>query len=149
MAYSFLSHTLDLTTPAVLLSAVAMLFLAYTNRFLSASNRTRQLYSDYIAHPHPKLHQQIVHQRHRLALIRDMQTLGAACLFTVVLSMLCIYNGWQTAAHWGFAIAMFLMLLSLVVSTVEIYQSTKALDIHLSDLPSPYNHTPNNNNNDD
>ncbi|MDH4380180.1 MAG: DUF2721 domain-containing protein [Vampirovibrionales bacterium] len=132
--------TLDLTTPAVLLSAVSLLFLAYTNRFLAATSRTRQLYSDYMASPHPKLHQQIEHQRHRLTLIRDMQTLGAACLFTVVLSMLFIYNGWQAAAHWGFGIAMFLMLVSLVVSTIEIYQSTRALDIHLSDLPSPHNH---------
>jgi hypothetical protein len=43
----------DLTTPAVLFSAVSLLLLAYTNRFLVTANRIRELCLKARAIPNP------------------------------------------------------------------------------------------------
>lgn len=40
---------ITLTTPALLFPAISLLFLAYTNRFLTLANLTRELYDCYLA----------------------------------------------------------------------------------------------------
>lgn len=128
------AFSLDLTTPAVIMSAVSLLLLAYTNRFLTATVRTRQLVSEFQQHPTEGLLAQIQHQRKRLQLIRDMQTVAVACLFTTVLTIFLVYNGYQLIAEWTFWLALILMLVSLVISTQDIYLSLRSLDIHLDEL---------------
>lgn len=125
---------LDITTPAVLLSAVSLLLLAYTNRFLTATSRTRQLVAEFQQHPSSGLLAQIKQQRRRLQLIRDMQTVASACLFVTVLTIFLVYNGYPVVASWTFWLALILMLVSLIISTREIYLSLRAIDIHLQAL---------------
>ena len=42
---------LSLTTPALLFSAVSLILLAYTNRFLSYAQLIRTLKAQYLQHP--------------------------------------------------------------------------------------------------
>jgi hypothetical protein len=130
---------IDLTTPAVLLSTISLLILAYTNRFLTATNRTRELYKEYRLQPieaerDDNLLQQIKSQVRRIRLIRDMLTLASLCLFIFVLTMFLIYNGLQQLAHWTFWLGLLLLMVSLALSTRELYLSTTAIEIHLKEL---------------
>ena len=78
---------LTLTTPALLFSAVSLILLAYTNRFLSYAQLVRQLRDRYVENPSDITEAQIENLRKRLNLTRTMQGLGIASLFLCVVSM--------------------------------------------------------------
>ena len=82
---------LTLTTPALLFSAVSLILLAYTNRFLSYAQLVRQLRDRYMENPSDITVAQIENLRKRLNLTRTMQGLGIASLFFCVVSMFLIY----------------------------------------------------------
>jgi hypothetical protein len=48
--------------------------------------------------------------------------------------MYCIYNGWERMADVIFAMSLISLLISLVISIVEIWLSTRALETLLSDV---------------
>ena len=51
-----------------------------------------------------------------------------------VICMYLIFRSQQTAAHWIFASSLISLLVSLVFSLIEIFKSTSALDLELSDM---------------
>ena len=125
---------ITLTTPALLFPAISLLLLAYTNRFLAIANIIRQLHKMYLDNPQSVLKGQIENLRLRLHLIKAMQFAGVGSLTLCVLSMFFIY---LQIGQWGsvvFGISLGTLLLSLVLSLIEIQKSTKALDIELSDM---------------
>ena len=83
---------LTLTTPALLFSAVSLILLAYTNRFLSYAQLVRQLRDRYMENPTDITVAQIENLRKRLNLTRTMQGLGIASLFLCVVSMFVAYR---------------------------------------------------------
>lgn len=123
---------LTLTTPSLLFSAVSLIMLAYTNRFISYAQLVRNLAQDYEQHPSSDLEAQIRNLRKRLYLIRLMQVLGIVSLFLCVVTMLLIYVGLHQVAVYIFGLGMFSLIASLGVSIQEITISVKALEIHLS-----------------
>ncbi|ASB48674.1 MULTISPECIES: DUF2721 domain-containing protein [Marinilabiliaceae] len=125
---------LTLTTPALLFSAISLILLAYTNRFLAYASVVRALHDKFIQSPNDILYGQIQNMRKRLILTRSMQIMGIASLLLCVLCMFLIYIGWQTAAEIIFGVALVLLILSLGTSIKEIQISVKALDLHLSDM---------------
>ena len=58
----------SLTTPALLFSAISLLLLAYTNRFLTLAALIRDLYSRYKAQPDKKLIGQLHNLRYRIVI---------------------------------------------------------------------------------
>ncbi len=125
---------LTLTTPALLFSAISLILLAYTNRFLSYANVVRQLHDKYMATPDDILRGQISNLRKRLYLIRAMQVLGISSLLLCVLCMFLVYVNWISIAETVFGIALLLLIGSLGVSVREIIISVRALELHLSDM---------------
>lgn len=125
---------LTLTTPALLFSAISLILLAYTNRFLSYAVLVRQLHDTFMKNPEDVLRRQIGNLRKRLNLIRAMQILGISSLLLCVLSMFLIYVNWIAVAESVFGIALLLLISSLGVSIQEIIISTRALELHLSDM---------------
>jgi hypothetical protein len=125
---------ITLITPTFLFSAISLLLLAYTNRFLSYAQLVRTLKDKYMDNPTSVAEQQIRNLRIRLSLTRLMQWLGISSLFLCVITMFLIYVGLQTAAIWVFGMALILLIGSLGVSIREIQISTRALEIHLSDM---------------
>lgn len=125
---------LTLTTPALLFSAISLLLLAYTNRFLAYANVVRTLHSRFKENPNSLLIGQIQNLRRRLILTRTMQLLGIGSLLLCVFSMFLIYVDYQLIAEIIFGIALILLILSLAISILEIQISVKALDLHLSDM---------------
>lgn len=127
---------LDLTTPSLLLSAISLILLAYTNRFLSYASVVRALKEKHQQTHDPKDIAQIANLRKRLYLTRSMQILGILSLLLCVIAMFFIYVSWQVFAAWIFGIALLLLAASLCVCIWEINISVKALEIHLEDISS-------------
>ena len=127
---------LDLTTPSLLFSAISLILLAYTNRFLSYASVVRALKEKHQQTHDPKDIAQIANLRKRLYLTRSMQILGILSLLLCVIAMFCIYVSWQVFAAWIFGIALLLLAASLCVCIWEINISVKALEIHLEDISS-------------
>jgi hypothetical protein len=125
---------LTLTTPALLFSAISLLLLAYTNRFLAYANVVRNLHARYKENPHSIIVGQIQNLRKRLILTRTMQLLGMGSLLLCVLCMFLIYINLQLSAEIIFGIALLMLIISLAISVREIQISVKALDLHLSDM---------------
>lgn len=125
---------LTLTTPALLFSAISLLLLAYTNRFLTIATLIRNLHAQFKQNPTHLLFGQISNLRKRTYLIRSMQILGLTSLLLCVLCMLLLYIESIKMAEWIFGIALILLILSLALSIREIQISVKALELHLSDM---------------
>ncbi len=137
-------NQLTLTTPALLFSAISLLLLAYTNRFLAYATVVRNLHARYKenqgeaeranTHPDGLIVGQIQNLRKRLVLTRTMQLLGIGSLLLCVLCMFLVYIDQQLAAEIFFGIALVMLIISLAISVREIQISVKALDLHLSDM---------------
>ena len=127
---------LDLTTPSLLFSAISLILLAYTNRFLSYASVVRALKEKHQQTHDPKDIAQIANLRKKLYLTRSMQILGILSLLLCVIAMFFIYVSWQIFAAWIFGIALLLLAASLCVCIWEINISVKALEIHLEDISS-------------
>jgi hypothetical protein len=127
-------ETLTLTTPTLLFSAVSLILLAYTNRFLGYAQLVRTLYEKFSNNPNSVLLAQIKNLRTRLYLTRTMQILGVLSLFFCVVSMFLIYINFLVLASWAFGFGLLLLIISLAYSTYEIIISVRALDLHLKNM---------------
>lgn len=127
-------EALTLTTPALLFSAISLIMLAYTNRFLAYAATIRSLHDKYIKNPDSVLMAQIQNIKKRLYLTRAMQILGISSLLLCVLTMLLIYIQQQIIAIWVFGVALILLIASLAFLILEIQISVKALEHHISDI---------------
>lgn len=125
---------LTLTTPALLFSAVSLILLAYTNRFLSYAQLVRLLRDRYMDDPSDINVAQIANLRKRLYLTRTMQVLGIGSLFLCVVTMFFIYVGLSLLSIYVFGLALLLLIGSLGVSLWEIQISTRALEIYLGTM---------------
>lgn len=125
---------LTLTTPTLLFSAVSLIMLAYTNRFLSYAQLVRSLKDSYAQDPSEVTIAQILNLRKRIHLTRSMQILGIGSLFLCVVTMFLIYIGFQLLSAYIFGVALLLLIASLGVSIWEIQISTRSLDIYLGSM---------------
>ena len=125
---------LTLTTPALLFSAISLLLLAYTNRFLAYANVVRTLHARFKENPDNVIIGQIQNLRKRMVLTRTMQLLGIGSLLLCVLCMFLVYIDLQLTAEIIFGIALVTLIISLAVSMREIQISVRALDLHLGDM---------------
>ena len=124
---------LTLITPTFLFSAISLIFLAYTNRFLAYTSLVRNLKEKYLADKSNVTKAQIENLKKRLNLTRLMQMFGVASLLLCVITMLLIYIGSQTVAAIIFGIALLFLIISLALSVWEINISSNSIKIHLSD----------------
>jgi hypothetical protein len=127
---------LELATPSLLFSAISLILLAYTNRFLSYAGVIRTLKDKHEQSGNPKDAAQISNLRKRLYLIRAMQILGVSSLLLSVVSMFFFYISFISIAVWIFGFGLILLAASLILCIWEINISVKALDIHLDDIGS-------------
>lgn len=125
---------LSLTTPAVLFSAISLLLLAYTNRFLTIAQLVRGLHAKYKENKDALIYGQIKNLRLRIQLIRNMQIFGIISLLLCVACMFLLYVEWIAIAEVIFGIALLLLIVSLGLSAWEIQISVRALNLHLSDI---------------
>jgi len=125
---------LTIQTPALLFPAVSLLLIAYTNKFLAIANLIRKLISDHEKKQQRHLLRQIRSLRRRLMLIRWMQAFGVGSILLCVITMFFVYEGWQVWATILFAVSLLLMMISLVITLMEIFLSAGALRVLLKEL---------------
>jgi len=127
-------NELSITTPALMFSAVSLILLAYTNRFLGYAQIIRNLYAEYKKDKDTVLVDQIKNLRKRLYLIRAMQIFGVLSLFLSMASMLFLYLGFDFSGAFSFGGGLICMIASLAISLWEIQISVIALELHLKNM---------------
>ncbi len=124
---------LELTTPSLLFSAISLILLAYTNRFLSYASVIRGLKDQNDESYDPRQVAQINNLYKRLYLTQAMQIFGISSLLLCVMTMFLTYISLGVIAEWIFGAALLLLAISLCIMIWEINISVKALEIHLKD----------------
>lgn len=124
---------------ALLFSAISLLMLAYTNRFLALASLIRSLHTRYKDSHEPLLREQIHALRLHAELIRSRQSLGISSLgisslFCCMTWMLALFLGWPQVGKAAFGLGLVLMMSSLALSLREIQLSVNALNLVLHDL---------------
>ena len=126
---------LQLSTPALLFSAITLLMLTFTNRFLAIATLIRGLHKNYLKEPDSAIIVEQIHNlRRRLTLIKNMQLFGVFSFLMCIICMYLLFQGYTIAANWVFVASMASLLISLLISLIEIQISTKALNLELSDM---------------
>ena len=125
---------LTLSTPALLFSAISLIMLAYTNRFLAYAAVIRNLHDIYLERKEESLIRQIKNLKLRLNLTRWMQIFGISSLLFCVLTMFLIYVHKHNMAVWVFGFALILLIISLALLIKEIQISAQALQYHIADI---------------
>lgn len=126
---------LQLSTPALLFSAITLLMLAFTNRFLAIATLIRGLHKNHLKSPDKVIIVEQIHNlRRRLTLIKNMQLFGVFSFLLCVVCMYLLFRGLTESANWVFVASMLSLLISLGLSLVEIQISTKALNLELGDM---------------
>ena len=135
--YSLFCDFMDITinTPALFFPAISLVMLAYTNRFLGLASVIRNLHTQYIQNGKKEaIHRQIRTLKYRLKLIKNMQAFGVLSFLSCIASMYFIYINSMAWANLLFGAAMLAFTFSLIISLLEIKQSTKALELEISDM---------------
>jgi hypothetical protein len=125
---------LTLNTPALLFSAISLIMLAYTNRFLAYAAVIRNLHDIYLEKKQASLLRQIKNLKIRLNLTWWMQIFGISSLLCCVLTMFLIYINQQIIAVYLFGFALMLLIISLALLIKEIQISAQALQYHIADI---------------
>jgi hypothetical protein len=123
-----------LTTPALLFSAISLLLLAYTNRFLALASIIRGMKTQYLVSKDVNLLGQMANLRRRIFFIRNMQGCGIISFFFCVLCMFLMYYQLIHLAQYVFGLSLILLMISLYISFREIQMSVNALKMELNDL---------------
>lgn len=120
-----------ISTPALLFSAISLLLLAYTNRFLAIANLVRQFVKEYDQHPEDRILTQLRQFSLRLRFIKYTQLFGVLSFLFCVVSMFLVMLGHIIAAEVLFSISLVTMMTSLVLSLGEVLMSISGLKVEL------------------
>lgn len=122
------------TTPALLFPAITILFLAYSNRFLTIATRIREKHADFNKTHSPIAEKQIISFRRRLRYIVAMEMFAVLGIISCIVSTALIFFGRQYDGNLAFVVSMIFIILSLLASIIELFFSTRALNIELEDM---------------
>lgn len=125
---------LTLSIPALLFPAISLSMLAYNARYLAIAALIRELHRQYKAKASATLGKQVRQLQRRLEIIKQMQAAAILSFLFSALCMLLIYLQWMFWANLFFGISLLGLIISLVLSFIEVQLSTRALGIQLSDI---------------
>lgn len=126
--------SLTLSIPALLFPAISLTMLAYNARYLAIAALIRQLHKEFKENTTSPLAKQIKQLRKRLEIIKNMQASAIASFLLAAITMFLVYVEFEVLANIIFGISLAFLMLSLVLSLVEVWLSTKALGIQLQDM---------------
>ncbi|CAM3410567.1 DUF2721 domain-containing protein [Zobellia roscoffensis] len=125
---------LTLSIPALLFPAISLTMLAYNARYLAIAALIRQLHQKYEETSSPAIALQVKKLRKRLSIIKNMQATAIFSFLLAVITMSLIYLEFGFWANLVFGISLLALMVSLMLSLVEVQLSTKALEIQLEDM---------------
>ncbi|MGB5435740.1 MAG: DUF2721 domain-containing protein [Maribacter sp.] len=125
---------LTLSIPALLFPAISLSMLAYNARYLAIAALIRQLHQKFQETASPALGLQVKKLRLRLSIIKNMQAVAILSFLFAVVTMFLIYIELEFWANLVFGISLLALMISLILSLIEVQLSTKALSIQLEDI---------------
>ena len=125
---------LTLSIPALLFPAISLTMLAYNARYLAIAALIRQLHQKYQETASESVKLQVKKLSKRLTIIKNMQATAIFSFLLAVITMALIYLEHATMAKVVFGISLLALMISLVLSLIEVQLSTKALSIQLKDM---------------
>ena len=126
--------TLSLSIPALLFPAISLTMLAYNARYLAIAALIRQLHGQFQETESKSIETQVRKLRKRLTIIKNMQATAIISFLLAVITMALIYFELADLANLVFGISLFALMVSLILSLIEVQLSTKALSIQLKDM---------------
>lgn len=123
-----------LSTPALLFSAITLLLLAYTTRFLAVANLVRQFVTLYEKEHSKNIYDQIQSFYFRLNLIKYTQVFGTLSFLSCVVCMFFLLWNAIVFAKLIFALSLILMMASLFFALYEVFISVDALKLELDNV---------------
>lgn len=108
--------------------------LAYNARYLAIAALIRQLHKQYLQEDSQPVKKQIEQLRKRLGIIKNMQASAIVSFLLSAITMFLIYVEMNVWANIIFGISLIFLMVSLLLSLIEVQLSTKALGIQLSNM---------------
>ncbi|AYN66147.1 DUF2721 domain-containing protein [Euzebyella marina] len=125
---------LTLSIPALLFPAISLTMLAYNARYLAIAALIRQLHQKYQETESAALALQVKQLRKRLGIIKNMQATAIFSFLLAVITMSMIYIEQPIWANLIFGVSLLALMISLILSLIEVQLSTKALSIQLENM---------------
>lgn len=123
--------TLNITDPAIMFPGISLLFLAYTNRYLALASVIRTLNKDLKKQDEKNRIEQIENLHLRVNLIKYMQAFGVLSFLFCVFAMLSLFWQQQKIGETCFILSLGAIVISLLISMVEILKSGQSLQIEI------------------
>lgn len=126
---------LELTVPALLFPAIAILMLGYINRYLGAAVVVRNFVKDYdTGYRHAHVTKQLKIMQRRLAIFRMMTGCASIALLLACSSMFLLFAMHEYAGKICFGAALVAMIFSILLALSETALSNRSLNIEISDV---------------
>ena len=125
---------LSLSIPALLFPAISLTMLAYNARYLAIAALIRQLHQKYQETGSKSIGIQVKQLRTRLSIIKNMQATAIFSFLLAVITMSLIYVELSFWANLIFSLSLLALMISLILSFIEVQLSTKSLEVQLKDI---------------
>ena len=125
---------LSLSIPALLFPAISLTMLAYNARYLAIAALIRQLHQKYQETESESLRLQVEKLSKRLTIIKNMQATAIFSFLLAVISMALIYVEIRFWANLVFGTSLLALMISLVLSFIEVQLSKYIVKIYVSDV---------------
>lgn len=123
---------LSITDPAFLFPGISLLFLAYTNRYMTLASIVRALNKNFTGQDSDDNRAQQIRSLHlRILLIKYMQASGVIAFLFCIASMFALVLASQSAGEILFVTSLAAMSLSLFLALIEILISGQSLKLEL------------------
>ena len=127
---------IDYTVTALMFPAIPLIMTVYSNRFHTLSALIRKLHDEHVFEKHipPEWERQLKNLSLRISYLK--YAIGAASLGFLfnMLTVLGLYLESILIARLIFATCCISMIISILLFLLEIFLSTNALKLHLSDM---------------
>ena len=127
---------IDYTVTALMFPAIPLIMAVYSNRFHTLSALIRKLHDEYVFEKHipPEWEKQLKNLSQRINYLKySIGAAGLGFLFNMM-TVLGLYLDKVILARLIFASCCISMIISIVLFLFEIFLSTNALKLHLSDM---------------
>jgi Protein of unknown function (DUF2721) len=126
---------INLTVPALLFPALAILMLGYVNRYVSLAGVIRSFKKDYDSkYIHTNLLEQLNILKKRIELLKYVLLSAMTALILACLSMFFIFINMQDAGKIVLGLSLLVMITSILISISETSLSNKSLIIEIDDI---------------
>ena len=127
---------IDYTVAALMFPAMALIMGVYNTRFHTLSALIRKLHDEYVFQKHipPEWKKQLKNLSHRSVNLKYAIGLAGLAFLFDMLTVFALYLDMIFYARLIFGLCCLSLFLSIVLYLGEIFVSTRALKLHLSDM---------------